>query len=143
MFQYIASVALVVRDYDEALDYYVGRLGFELVEDTPLDDHKRWVVVRPPGQPQTALLLAKAAGDRQIAAVGAQTGGRVFLFLHTDDFARDYAAYVQRGVVFEEKPRYESYGVVAVFHDLYGNRWDLIQPGQTAGAGSPGAQSRG
>ena len=105
--------------------------GFELVEDTPLDDHKRWVVVRPPGQPQTALLLAKAAGDRQIAAVGAQTGGRVFLFLQTDDFARDYADYVRRGVVFEEKPRYETYRVVAVFRDLYGNRWDLIQPDRT------------
>jgi catechol 2,3-dioxygenase-like lactoylglutathione lyase family enzyme len=139
MFQHIALIALVVRDYDEALEYYVDRLGFELVEDTPLDDHKRWVVVCPPGQPQTALLLAKAAGDRQIAAVGAQTGGRVFLFLHTDDFARDYAAYVKRGVVFEEKPRCETYGVVAVFRDLYGNRWDLIQPSRTVAATSPGA----
>jgi len=131
MFQHIALVALVVRDYDEAIEFYVDRLGFELVEDTPLGDHKRWVVVRPPGKPQTALLLAKAAGDRQIAAVGAQTGGRVFLFLHTDDLTRDYAAYVRRGVVFEETPRYEAYGVVAVFRDLYGNRWDLIQPGRT------------
>lgn len=131
MFQHIALVALVVRDYDEAIEFYVDRLGFELVEETPLGDHKRWVVVRPPGQPQTALLLAKAAGDRQIAAVGAQTGGRVFLFLHTDDLTRDYAAYVRRGVVFEETPRYEAYGVVAVFRDLYGNRWDLIQPGRT------------
>jgi catechol 2,3-dioxygenase-like lactoylglutathione lyase family enzyme len=131
MFQHIALVALVVRDYDEAIEFYVDRLGFELVEETPLGDHKRWVVVRPPGQPQTALLLAKAAGDRQIAAVGAQTGGRVFLFLHTDDLTRDYAAYVRRGVVFEEMPRYEAYGVVAVFRDLYGNRWDLIQPGRT------------
>ena len=131
MFQHIALVALVVRDYDEAIEFYVDRLGFELVEDTPLGDHKRWVVVRPPGQPQTALLLAKAAGDRQIAAVGAQTGGRVFLFLHTDDLTRDYAAYVRRGVAFEETQRYEAYGVVAVFRDLYGNRWDLIQPGRT------------
>jgi hypothetical protein len=88
------------------------------------------VVVRPPGQPHTAVLLAKAARNRQSAAVGAQTGGRVFLFLHTDDFGRDYAAYTQRGVVFEEEPRYETYGVVAVFRDLYGNRWDLIQPSQ-------------
>jgi catechol 2,3-dioxygenase-like lactoylglutathione lyase family enzyme len=130
MFQHIALVALVVRDYDEALEFYIDRLGFELVEDTPLDDHKRWVVVRPRGQPSTALLLAKASGDRQAAAVGAQSGGRVFLFLHTDDFARDYAAYVRRGVVFEENPRHEIYGVVAVFRDLYGNRWDLIQPSQ-------------
>ena len=114
MFQHIALVALVVRDYDEAIEFYVDRLGFELVEDTPLGDHKRWVVVRPPRSAATALLLAKAAGDRQIAAVGAQTGGRVFLFLHTDDLTRDYAAYVRRGVVFEETPRYEAYGVVAV-----------------------------
>ena len=130
MFQHIALVALVVRDYDEALEFYIDRLGFELIEDTPLDDHKRWVVVRPQGQSPTALLLAKSSGDRQAAAVGAQTGGRVFLFLHTNDFERDYAAYVRRGVVFEEKPRHEIYGVVAVFRDLYGNRWDLIQPSQ-------------
>jgi catechol 2,3-dioxygenase-like lactoylglutathione lyase family enzyme len=133
--QYIALVALVVRDYDEALGFYLDRLRFELVEDTPLDADKRWVVVRPPGQPQTAVLLAKAAGDRQAAVVGAQTGGRVFLFLRTDDFQRDYTAYVQRGVVFEEQPRHESYGVVAVFRDLYGNRWDLIQPNKVAFAG--------
>jgi catechol 2,3-dioxygenase-like lactoylglutathione lyase family enzyme len=132
MTQHIALIALVVRDYDEALNYYLDRLGFELVEDTPLGADKRWVVVRPPGRPQTAVLLAKASGDSQSAAVGAQTGGRVFLFLHTDDFDRDYAAYIQRGVTFEEEPRYETYGVVAVFRDLYGNRWDLIQPSQTA-----------
>ena len=130
--QRIALIALVVRDYDEALNFYVGRLGFELVEDTDMGAGKRWVVVRPPGQPQTAVLLAKAADDRQSAAVGAQTGGRVFLFLHTDDFARDYADYTRRGVAFEEGPRYETYGVVAVFRDLYGNRWDLIQPSQAA-----------
>jgi catechol 2,3-dioxygenase-like lactoylglutathione lyase family enzyme len=126
--QHIALVALVVRDYDEALEFYLDRLGFELVEDAPLDTHKRWVVVRPPGQPQTAVLLAKAVGNRQVAAIGTQTGGRVFLFLHTDDLQRDYAVYVQRGVVFEGQPRHESYGIVAVFQDLYGNRWDLIQP---------------
>jgi catechol 2,3-dioxygenase-like lactoylglutathione lyase family enzyme len=133
--QHIALIALLVCDYDEALGFYLGRLGFELVEDTPMNAGKRWVVVRPPGQPQAAVLLAKAAGDRQAAAVGAQTGGRVFLFLHTDDFQRDYTAYVERGVVFEEQPRHESYGVVAVFRDLYGNRWDLIQPGKVDAAG--------
>ncbi len=132
MTQHIALIALIVRDYDEALKFYLDRLGFELVEDTPLGTDKRWVVVRPRGEPHTAVLLAKAADDRQSAAVGAQTGGRVFLFLHTDDFGRDYAAYTQRGVVFEEEPRYETYGVVAVFRDLYGNRWDLIQPSQVA-----------
>jgi uncharacterized glyoxalase superfamily protein PhnB len=104
-------------------------LDLNLWKTPPLGADKRWVVVRPPGQPGTAILLAKATGDRQSAAVGGQTGGRVFLFLHTDDFDRDYAAYTQRGVVFEEEPRYEAYGVVAVFRDLYGNRWDLIQPG--------------
>jgi catechol 2,3-dioxygenase-like lactoylglutathione lyase family enzyme len=130
MAQHIALIALIVRDYDEALKFYLNQLGFELVEDTPLGAEKRWVVVRPPGQPQTAVLLAKAVGDRQPTAVGAQTGGRVFLFLHTDDFARDYAAYTRRGVIFEEEPRHETYGVVAVFQDLYGNRWDLVQPSQ-------------
>ena len=132
MTQHIALIALVVRDYDEALKFYRDRLGFELMEDTPLGADKRWVVVRPPGRPQTAVLLAKAAGDRQLAAVGAQTGGRVSLFLHTDDFAKDHADFVQRGVVFEEEPRHETYGIVAVFQDLYGNRWDLIQPSQAS-----------
>lgn len=127
MSQHIGLIAVVVRDYDEAIRFYRDRLGFELVEDTVLTADKRWVVVRPPGQPQTAVLLAKAVDDRQEAAVGAQSGGRVFLFLHTDDFARDYAGYTERGVTFETDPRHESYGVVAVFHDLYGNRWDLIQ----------------
>jgi len=130
MSQRIALIALVVRDYDEAVEFYVDRLGFELVEDTVMGAGKRWVVVRPPGQPQTAVLLVKAVGDRQSAAVGAQTGGRVFLFLHTDDFARDYAVYTTRGVAFEEEPRHEAYGIVAVFRDLYGNRWDLVQPKQ-------------
>ncbi|HEY9451735.1 MAG TPA: VOC family protein [Bradyrhizobium sp.] len=132
MTQHIALITLVVRDYDEALKFYLERLGFELIEDTTLGADKRWVVVRPPGQPGAAILLAKATGDRQSAAVGAQTGERVFLFLNTDDFGRDYAAYTQRGVIFEEEPRYEAYGVVAVFRDLYGNRWDLIQPSAVA-----------
>jgi catechol 2,3-dioxygenase-like lactoylglutathione lyase family enzyme len=136
MAQRLGLVALVVSDYDEALAYYVGRLGFEPVEDTDLGGGKRWVVVRPPGQPQTALLLARAVDDRQVAAIGAQTGGRVFLFLHTDDFERDHAALVARGVAFEGAPRREAYGVVAVFRDLYGNRWDLIQPFLGSGAES-------
>lgn len=128
MTQHLGLVALVVPDYDEAIAWYLNRLGFELVEDTDLGGGKRWVVVRPPGRPQTALLLAKAADDRQAAAIGAQGGGRVFLFLNTDDFERDHTAFIARGVVFEAPPRREAYGVVAVFRDLYGNRWDLIQP---------------
>jgi len=118
----------VVGDYDEAIDYYVRTLGFALREDTPLGSGKRWVVVEPQGGAGSGLLLAKAANDRQRQAVGQQTGGRVFLFLHTDDFQRDYAAYRERGVTFMEGPRQEAYGTVAVFTDLYGNRWDLIEP---------------
>jgi len=120
-------VALVVGDYDEALAYYVGMLGFELIEDVWLSPEKRWVVVAP-AQGGAALLLAKAANAMQQAAIGNQAGGRVFLFLHTDDFARDHAAYLAKGVRFMEPPRHENYGLVAVFEDLYGNRWDLIQP---------------
>ena len=127
MKQHIALVAVVVADYDEAIAWYTGKLGFTLVEDTPQTAGKRWVVVAPPGGSGTALLLAKAANDRQRAAIGAQTGGRVFLFLHTDDFSRDHAAYTQHGVRFVEGPREEVYGRVAVFEDLYGNRWDLIE----------------
>lgn len=122
----LAAVALVVRDYDEAVAYFTGALGFVLQEDTALGSGKRWVVVAPPGG-GTALLLAKAATPEQLAAVGNQCGGRVFLFLHTDDFARDHAAYCARGVNFVEPPRHEPYGTVAVFTDLYGNRWDLVQ----------------
>jgi catechol 2,3-dioxygenase-like lactoylglutathione lyase family enzyme len=125
--QHLGLVALVVPDYDEALSFYVGRLGFELVEDTDLGAGKRWVVVRPPGQPQTALLLARAVNERQAAAIGQQTGGRVFLFLYTDDIAHDRDAFLARGVEFEGPPRREPYGVVAVFRDPYGNRWDLIE----------------
>jgi catechol 2,3-dioxygenase-like lactoylglutathione lyase family enzyme len=129
----IAAVTLLVRDYDEALAFYVGVLGFELVEDTPLPGGKRWVRVAPAGG-GTALLLARAASREQEARVGDQAGGRVWLFLHTDDFLGEYLSLRQRGVRFTELPRHEPYGSVAVFLDLYGNRWDLLQP---AGAGPP------
>jgi catechol 2,3-dioxygenase-like lactoylglutathione lyase family enzyme len=125
--QSIGYVALVVRDYDEAIDYYTKALGFELVEDTTLTDTKRWVLLAAPGSVETRLLLAKASTPEQIARVGDQTGGRVFLFLHTDDFERDYREMIARGVKFCEAPRDEPYGIVAVFEDLYGNRWDLLQ----------------
>jgi len=119
-------VALLVRDYDEAIAYFVGRLGFTLTEDRPVTSEKRWVVVTPPGG-QTGLLLARAATQEQQAEIGRQGGGRVFLFLHTDDFARDHARMRERGIAFTEAPREEPYGTVAVFEDLYGNRWDLLQ----------------
>jgi catechol 2,3-dioxygenase-like lactoylglutathione lyase family enzyme len=125
--QQLFQVALVVRDYDEAIEFYTRRAGFALSQDTPLGGGKRWVVVTPPGS-EAGLLLAKAADETQAAAIGAQGGGRVFLFLKTDDFARDHAAMSARGVRFLESPRHEPYGVVAVFEDLYGNRWDLIEP---------------
>jgi catechol 2,3-dioxygenase-like lactoylglutathione lyase family enzyme len=129
MKQSIGQVALVVRDYDEAIDFYVNRLGFTVVEDTPIEaQNKRWVVVAPPGSGESRLLLARAVGEEQGSRVGNQTGGRVFLFLHTDDFWRDFRAYLARGVVFVRPPREESYGTVAVFQDLYGNLWDLLQP---------------
>ncbi len=128
MTQRIALVTLLVDDYDRAVAYYTGTLGFRLVEDTHMGDGKRWVVVRPQGSGEVGLLLAKAAGERQTQAVGAQTGGRVFLFLHTDDFHRDYTNYRRHGVPFTEQPRDETYGTVAVFSDLYGNLWDLIEP---------------
>ena len=124
----IAAVALVVRDYDEAIAFFTSVLGFELVEDSPLDNGKRWVVVKPAGSGGAALLLARAGTTEQSAHVGNQTGGRVFLFLHTDDFHRDHAAWTAHGVVFVDGPRLEPYGTVGVFLDLYGNRWDLIQP---------------
>jgi len=123
----IATLALLVRDYDEAIGFYVGKLGFVLVEDTPIG-RKRWVVVAPPGGGGARLLLARADGERQAERIGDQAGGRVFLFLETDDFARDHAAFTARGVRFLEPPRHEPYGTVAVFEDLYGNRWDLIEP---------------
>jgi len=127
MKQHLGCVCLLVRDYDEAKAYYVHKLGFLLVEDTPLGNGKRWVLLAPPGSRETRLLLAQAAGPEQAARIGDQAGGRVFLFLHTDDFWRDYRAYQARGVTFCEQPRHEAYGIVAVFEDLYGNRWDLLQ----------------
>ncbi len=126
MAQHLSLVTLVVRDYDEAIGWYLDKLGFSLVEDTDLGGGKRWVVLAPAGAPQTRLLFAKAAGPEQAAAIGNQTGGRVFLFLRTDDFDRDHAAMTARGVVFLKAPRSEPYGKVAVFQDLYGNRWDLL-----------------
>ena len=125
--QKIGYVALVVRDYDEALAFYTGVLGFDLIEDTALEDGKRWVLVAPSGSTGTCLLLAKATTPEQIAHIGDQTGGRVILFLHTDDFWRDYHVLRARGLQFTEEPRVESYGTVAVFVDFYGNRWDLLE----------------
>ncbi|MDB5417360.1 MAG: extradiol dioxygenase [Phenylobacterium sp.] len=122
----ISLTALLVADYDAAIDFYVGKCGFELIEDADQGGGKRWVVVRPKGG-DTGLLLAKASGEAQAARVGDQTAGRVFLFLETDDFARDHAAMTAAGVRFLEGPRHEPYGSVAVFEDLYGNRWDLIE----------------
>ncbi|MFF7132133.1 catechol 2,3-dioxygenase-like lactoylglutathione lyase family enzyme [Streptomyces sp. SAI-126] len=125
----VALVTLVVDDYDEALRFYTEALGFRLVEDTPRPDGSRWVVVRPDDRESgTDLLLARAKGGAQQDRVGNQTGGRVGFFLHTDDFARDHARMLAAGVTFLEEPRHESYGSVAVFQDLYGNRWDLLQP---------------
>lgn len=124
----IATVALLVRDYDEAIGFYRDTLGFSLVADTPLGGDKRWVVVAPEGGKGAALLLAAASDAAQAARVGDQTGGRVGFFLETDDFARDHARFTKRGVRFLETPRQEPYGSVAVFEDLYGNKWDLIEP---------------
>lgn len=126
--QHLGLIALLVRDYDEALGFYTGKLGFSLVEDVDLGSGKRWVVVAPPGATETRLLLARASTPQQTDRIGDQTGGRVFLFLHTDDFDRDYARMRENGVRFREPPRREAYGTVAVFEDLYGNAWDLIQP---------------
>jgi catechol 2,3-dioxygenase-like lactoylglutathione lyase family enzyme len=125
----LALVTLVVDDYDEAVRFYTEALGFRLVEDTPRGDGSRWVVVEPgAGAPGTGLLLARAKGEEQSARVGDQTGGRVGFFLYTDDFAGDHARMLAAGVTFLEEPRHEPYGSVAVFQDLYGNRWDLLQP---------------
>ena len=128
MKQSLAHIALVVRDYDEAIAFYTQKLHFWLVEDTyqPAQD-KRWVVVAPPGSTETTLLLARAATPEQAAFIGNQAGGRVFLFLQTDDFWRDYHAMVAAGIKFIRPPKEESYGVVAVFEDLYGNLWDLVE----------------
>jgi len=129
MGQRISAITLVVRDYDEAIAYYTEVLGFVVIKDQAVSPGKRWVVVTPKGTEGTALLLAKAANSTQASRVGDQTGGRVFLFLYTDDFSTDYRTLLMKGVVFEEEPRKEPYGRVAVFRDLYGNRWDLIEPG--------------
>lgn len=130
MTQQLAHVALLVYDYDEAIAFYTEKLGFRLLADTPLGPAKRWVLVAPSGSGSTspALLLAKAEGLEQQSRVGNQTGGRVFLFLNTDDFWRDYHHFTARGVAFQETPREEVYATVAVFADLYGNLWDLLQP---------------
>ena len=126
----LGAVSLLVRDYDEAIAFFVGKLGFALSDDTDMGGGKRWVRVTPKGG-QTSLLLARAATDEQGARVGDQAGGRVWLFLETEDFARDHAAFIAAGVRFREQPRRESYGMVAVFDDLYGNAWDLIEPSRT------------
>lgn len=130
MNQRIAHIALVVNDYDQAIDFYCNQLGFELKEDTVLSETKRWVIVQPKGNGTCALLLAKNANEEQRSRVGNQTGGRVFLFLYTDDFWRDYNNYTSRGIEFVREPVHELYGTVAVFKDLYGNLWDLIEAKQ-------------
>ncbi len=128
MTQHISAVTLLVPDYDEAIAFYVGKLGFRLVEDTPLSTTKRWVVVSPPGSSETGLLLAQADLQDQREAIGDQTGDRVFLILKTDSFDRDYARFKQAGIEFLEEPRMETYGKVVVFRDAFGNKWDLIEP---------------
>ncbi len=130
MKQHLAHIALVVADYDEAIQFYTQKLGFTLVEDTPLSPTKRWVLVAPPGSTGCNLLLALAANDEQRSRVGNQTGGRVFLFLYTDDFHRDYQNLLHHSVTIVREPSAEPYGTVAVFSDLYGNLWDLIEPSQ-------------
>jgi catechol 2,3-dioxygenase-like lactoylglutathione lyase family enzyme len=126
--QSIGLTALVVRDYDEALAFYVGKLGFELMEDTYIaSQDKRWVVIAPRGSRESALLLARAVNAEQSSRIGNQTGGRIFLFLYTDDFWRAYHAYKAKGILFVREPKQEGYGIVAVFKDLYGNQWDLLQ----------------
>jgi catechol 2,3-dioxygenase-like lactoylglutathione lyase family enzyme len=131
MSQTIGYITLVVRDYDEAVAFFTQSLGFDLIQDAPSKDrhgrHKRWVMVAPRGSRGTAILLAKASTDEEAARIGNQTGGRVFLFLHTDDFWRDYNAITEKGVKFIREPKEEEYGTVAVFEDLYGNKWDLLQ----------------
>jgi len=128
MNQSLVTISLVIPAYDEAIEYYTQTLGFELLEDIDFGTGKRWVVVRPKGGNGASILLAKASSEAQQKAIGNQTGGRVFLFLHTDDFWRDHKAYKERGVHFIEEPRMETYGTVVVFQDKYGNKWDLIQP---------------
>ncbi len=133
MKQAIAAVTLLVPSYEAGLGFYVDKLGFTLIEDSPLSNGKRWVLVAPPGSGETSLLLACASTPDQTRAIGEQAGGRVFLFLHTDDFLRDHRRYAESGVEFLEAPRHESYGTVAVFRDPFGNRWDLIEPAKRQG----------
>jgi catechol 2,3-dioxygenase-like lactoylglutathione lyase family enzyme len=128
MYQRIAHVALVVRDYDEAIEFYTQKLDFQLLEDTVIDTQKRWVVVAPPGAKEAGLILAKAGNKQQAASIGNQTGGRVGFFLFTDDFWRDYDKLVERKINFIRPPTEFPYGTVAVFEDLYGNKWDLLEP---------------
>jgi len=128
MKQRIAQIALVVADYDEAIEFYTKKLGFMLVENTTLSDTKRWVLVAPQGASETCILLAKATDSEQYSRIGNQTGGRVFLFLYTDNFARDYQNLLNNGVTIVRPPVEEPYGTVAVFADLYGNMWDLLEP---------------
>lgn len=128
MNQQIVHLALVVKEYDEAIEFYTKKMGFDLIEDTRLSDTKRWVLVKPKGEGACSLLLAKAANHEQEKAIGNQTGGRVFLFLHTDDFWRDYKRLVDNEVKFVREPADQPHGTVAVLEDLYGNQWDLIQP---------------
>lgn len=127
MKQSIIHISLLVRDYDEALDFYIQKLGFDLVEDTRLSETKRWVLIKPPSSSECCLLLAKAANEQQLSAVGNQSGGRVFLFLETDHFDRSYQSMLENGISFVREPVIESYGTVAVFSDLYSNLWDLIE----------------
>jgi len=127
MHRTLGHVTFLVRDYDEAIAFFTGSLGFSVVEDTPLGDGKRWILVAPSGDHGTSLLLARASTPEQVACVGKQAGDRVFLFLYTDDFARDHARMMASGLKFLEDPRAEAYGTVAVFEDLYGNKWDLLQ----------------
>lgn len=126
--QRIAHITLLVNDYDDAISFYTGKLEFQLLEDTRINEEKRWILIAPRGAKECCLLLAKAADERQAAAVGNQTGGRVFLFLFTDNLMRDYEKFKSRGVNFVRPPKESEYGTVAVFEDLYGNLWDLIEP---------------
>lgn len=128
MKQHIAHISLLVSDYDEAINFYTKKLNFTLIEDTPISDDKRWVLVAPPGSRECCLLLAKASSEEQKKYIGNQTGGRVFLFLYTDDFERDYQNLIRENIQIVRTPKQESYGTVAVFADLYGNLWDLIEP---------------
>jgi catechol 2,3-dioxygenase-like lactoylglutathione lyase family enzyme len=139
MSQSIGAISLLVRDYDEALEFYTHRLRFRVIEDTPVGDGKRWILLGLPGAQECRLLLAKAKNDEEASAVGRQAGGRVFLFLRTDDFDRDHREMRARGVRFCEEPRKEPYGTVAVFEDLYGNKWDLLMPKRTLAPPSPGS----